>query len=94
MVFCFFLYIFAIKITTLIQILQEIMATIDNVNPQDYYCSLTKSEKSQFLAYLYNTYDMKINTTIRKLRGNYNGPIRQLERDAIMEAINTEAWRN
>lgn len=63
------------------------------VNPRNYYRSLGKKEKTQFINYLQHTYDMKYATIRRKLSNTPNSELNKLEKLAIINAIETEAWK-
>lgn len=70
------------------------MGKTTKVNVQDYYSSLSKKNKSQFLTYLMTVYGMNYNTTLKKLCGTNTYTFRQLEIKAIEESIeNEEKWK-
>ena len=89
-----FKYIFAIKFSKKFRNIKIKMGKKTKVNVQDYYSSLSKKNKSQFLTYLMKEYGMNYNTTLKKLCGTNTYTFRQLEIKAIEETIeNEEEWK-
>ncbi len=69
------------------------MEKLKNVNPQVYYRSLGKKEKSQFLQYLATRYGMKVNTIRRKLAINPISDLTKLEEITIRKVIEESLWK-
>lgn len=69
------------------------MAKPQNLDPKDYYQSLTKKEKSRFLRYLSQRYDYPSATMSGKLRENPVSDLRRDERENIIHTIEEGLWR-
>lgn len=69
------------------------MAKSQNLDPKDYYQSLTKKEKSRFLRYLSQRYDYPSATMSGKLRENPVSDLRRDERENIIHTIEEGLWR-
>jgi hypothetical protein len=69
------------------------MAKSQNLDPKDYYQSLTKKEKSRFLRYLSQRYDYPSATMSGKLRENPASDLRRDERENIIKTIEEGLWR-
>lgn len=69
------------------------MDTLQQLNPRDYYNSLSKKEKAKFLLYLNKRYDYKTNTMSGKLRKNNVSNLRKDETENIVKAIEEGEWR-
>lgn len=63
-----------------------------NVNPRDYYQSLSRKEKGKFLLYLAKKYGYPPSTMSAKLRENYITLIRDNELKDLQKAINSGVW--
>lgn len=63
-----------------------------NVNPRDYYQSLSRKEKGKFLLYLAKKYGYPPSTMSAKLRENYITLIRDNELKDLQKTINSGVW--
>lgn len=68
------------------------MPKSQNLDPKDYYQSLTKKEKSRFLRYLSQRYDYPSATMSGKLRENPVSDLRRDERENIIHTIEEGLW--
>lgn len=64
-----------------------------NVNPQEYYLSLTRGDKTKFLDYLMVVYGINKSTLSQKLQRSSTGELKKLESIIINNVIITEEWR-
>lgn len=62
-------------------------------NPHDWYSSLTKSEKSSFIRYFCNKYNMSASTLMHKLNNRRSYRLTFLEKKTIIHEINEGLWR-
>lgn len=69
------------------------MDTLQQLNPRDYYNSLSKKEKAKFLLYLNKRYDYKTNTMSGKLRKNNVSNLRKDETENIRRTIEEGEWK-
>ncbi len=66
---------------------------VQNVNPRDYYQSLSKKEKGMFLEYLLSNYGMKTNTIRCKLTKVQWGKLTKLEELTLVDVIKSGKWK-
>ena len=69
------------------------MSNFQQVDPREYYQSLSKKEKSKFLLYLSRRYGYMSGTISGKLRCLPSGELRKDERENIINTINSGVWR-
>lgn len=63
------------------------------VNPQEYYLSLSRGDKSKFLDYLMLRYGINKSTLSQKLQRSATGELKKLESIIISNVIITEEWK-
>lgn len=63
---------------------------LESLNLADYYKSLSRKNKANFLKYLMVTYDLNYSTMYRKIIGTAGCNLNKLERMACNEAIQKE----
>ncbi len=72
---------------------KEMDGKVQNVNPRDYYQSLSKKEKGMFLEYLLSNYGMKTNTIRCKLTKVQWGKLTKLEELTLVDVIKSGKWK-
>lgn len=68
------------------------MAQIENVTPSDWYKKLTKKEKSKFLDFMFNKYQMRPTTLARKLSSDNRYRLTAIELNVINTTIKKGEW--
>ncbi len=68
------------------------MVQIENVNPCDWYKNLTKKEKSKFLDFMFNKYQMRPTTLARKLSSDNRYRLTAIELNVINATIQKGEW--
>ncbi len=69
------------------------MENLRTVTPSDFYNTLSKKDKSRFLAYMHIKYALKPATLVRKLSKKSNDTLTVIEESVLNDEIQKGLWR-